>query len=265
MLRKEIKHADEPQNIPVGNETGRLAAPYRRLFAPLLAKADNPKPNVVYLLADDLGWSDISEHRGGTILTPHIDHLFSQGVELRNFMGWCVCSPTRAMLMTGRHPFRVGTGPETGGELAQGESTLAEGFKAIGYRTGIFGKWHNGDDPDTPEYRRAWEEAFKSLPNKKLVGGLGVDAHGFVEAWIYYGGGADYFTRRTVGGKGPVSWWHNREYRQDDKGYCQWRRAGIANGQHSKPFPWHRARIVAAKPGVGPSGIPGHPLRISSR
>ncbi|MCX6901984.1 MAG: sulfatase-like hydrolase/transferase, partial [Verrucomicrobia bacterium] len=64
------------------------------------------KPNVVYLLADDLGWSDLSIHPGGSIRTPHIDRLFQQGVELPNFMAWCVCSPTRAMLLTGRHPFR---------------------------------------------------------------------------------------------------------------------------------------------------------------
>jgi hypothetical protein len=83
-----------------------------------------------------------------------------------------------------------------GGELAQAESTIAEGFKVNGSRTGIFGKWHNGDDPRTPEFRRAWEEAFKSLPNKKFVGGLGVNAHGFDEAWVYYSGGWHYFKRR---------------------------------------------------------------------
>lgn len=176
------------------------------------------KPNVVYVLADDVGWGDLSVH-GGTIPTPHIDRLFAQGVELRNFMGWCVCSPTRAMLLTGRHPFRVGTGPEVGGELAKEETTLAEGFQANGYRTGVFGKWHNGADPDTPEFRAAFAEAFKNLPNKKLVGGLGANEHGFDEAWVYYGGGADYFTRRTVKGNGPVSWWHNREFRPVDTGY----------------------------------------------
>ena len=179
------------------------------------------RPNVVYMLADDLGWSDISAHPGGSIPTPQIDRLFKEGVELRNFMGWCVCSPTRAMLLTGRHPFRVGTGPEVGGELAKEEATIAEGFKANGYRTGIFGKWHNGEDPDTPEYRRAYEEAWKSMPNKKLKGGVGVNAHGFDEAWVYYGGGADYFTRRTVQGRGPVSWWHNLEYRPQDVGYTE--------------------------------------------
>ncbi len=192
-------------------------------LAPMAAlhAADKLKPNIVYLLADDLGWSDISTHPGGGIQTPNIDRLFKQGVELRNFMGWCVCSPTRAMLLTGRHPFRVGTGPETGGELEKAETTIAEGFKANGYRTGVFGKWHNGDDPDTPEYRAAFEEAFKAMPNKQPKGGLGANEHGFDEAWVYYGGGADYFTRRTSGGKGPVSWWHNREYRPQDEGYTE--------------------------------------------
>lgn len=188
------------------------------LLTPLAAVA--AKPSVVYLLADDLGWGDLSVN-GGSIPTPRIDRLFREGVRLDNFMGWCVCSPTRAMLLTGRHPFRVGTGPEVGGELAREETTIAEAFKAHDYRTGIFGKWHNGQDPDTPEYRRAFEEAWKTMPNKKLPGGLGVNEHGFDEAWVYYGGGADYFTRRTVQGRGPVSWWHNREYRPQDVGYTE--------------------------------------------
>ena len=179
------------------------------------------RPNVVILLADDLGWSDISANPGGSIATPNIDKLFDQGLRLNNFMGWCVCSPTRAMLLTGRHPFRVGTGPEVGGELDRGETTIAEGFKAHGYRTGVFGKWHNGEDPDTPEYRAAFAEAFQALPNKKLKGGLGANEHGFDVAWVYYGGGADYFTRRTVGGRGPVSWWHDREFRPQDAGYSE--------------------------------------------
>ena len=178
------------------------------------------KPNVVYLLADDLGWGDLSAN-GGSIPTPRIDRLFQEGVRLDNFMGWCVCSPTRAMLMTGRHPYRVGTGPETGGELAKEETTIAGAFKAYGYRTGIFGKWHNGENPDTPEYRKAFEEAWKSMPNKKLKGGLGVNAHGFDEAWVYYGGSVEYFTRRMNSGRGPVSWWHNREYRPQDVGYTE--------------------------------------------
>ncbi len=191
-------------------------------LATLHAADDAPplsaKPNVVFLLGDDVGWSDISTHPGGIIRTPSIDRLFKESVELRNYMGWCVCSPTRAMLLTARHPFRVGTGPETGGELSTNETTIAEGFKANGYRTGIFGKWHNGDDPATPEFLAALEHAGIK---RNYQGGLGVNAHGFDEAWVYYGGGGDYFNRRNLKGEGPVSWWHNLEYHPDDKGYTE--------------------------------------------
>jgi arylsulfatase A-like enzyme len=124
------------------------------------------KPNVVYIMADDIGWGDISAHGGG-VPTPNIDRLFSKGVELTQFMGWCVCSPTRTMLLTGRHPIRVGTAPETGGELDPAETTITEGFKANGYRTGVFGKWHSGNDPETPEFSAHFAEAFKHMANKK--------------------------------------------------------------------------------------------------
>jgi len=185
---------------------------------PAAAGTAASRPNIVYMLADDLGWGDISCH-GGQTPTPNIDHLFSAGVELQHCMAWCVCSPTRAMLLTGRHPFRVGTGPEVGGELSADETTIGEVFRSAGYRTGVFGKWHNGDDPDTPEFRIAYEEAWKDRPRKSHPAGLGANAHGFDEAWVYYGGGADHFTRRVVQGKGPVSWWHNREFRGSDEGY----------------------------------------------
>ena len=189
-----------------------------------LHAADMPssstKPNIVFLLGDDVGWSDISLHPGGFIPTPNIDRLFKEGVELHNYMGWCVCSPTRAMFLTARHPFRVGTGPETGGELSKDEATIAEGFKANGYRTGVFGKWHNGEDPDTPEWRAACLKAYGRESRHQKVG-FGVNTHGFDEAWVYYGGSVDYFTRQTSSGRGPVSWWHNREYRPDEKGYCE--------------------------------------------
>jgi hypothetical protein len=96
-----------------------------------LAEAQVGQPNVVYMLADDLGWGDLSCH-GGSVPTPAIDGLFQSGIELTSFMSWCVCSPTRAMLLTGRHPFRVGTGPRVGGELPESETTIAEVFRAAG-------------------------------------------------------------------------------------------------------------------------------------
>ncbi len=62
------------------------------------AEDKSTKPNVVYIMADDVGWGDLSVHDGG-VPTPNIERLFSRGVELTQFMGWCVCSPTRAMLL----------------------------------------------------------------------------------------------------------------------------------------------------------------------
>lgn len=190
-------------------------------WVPAAVRTPPTPPNIVYILADDLGWGDVGVH-GGSIPTPQVDALYRRGVELSHFMAWCVCSPSRAMLLTGRHPFRVGTGPMVGGELELRETTIAEALKANGYATGVFGKWHNGEDPDTLEYRKAFDRAWEeSRPNKRFKNGLGVNEHGFDEAWVYYGGGADYFTRRTVGGEGPVSWWHNREYRPQDAGYTE--------------------------------------------
>jgi len=101
----------------------------------------SPKPNIVILLADDLGWSDISIHHGSTP-TPRIDRLFREGVELGNFMSCPLCSPTRGGLLTARHHLRIGAGPQTGGELDLGETTFAKAFRAHGYATGAFGKWH---------------------------------------------------------------------------------------------------------------------------
>jgi arylsulfatase A-like enzyme len=180
--------------------------------------SDTRPPNIVFILADDLGWGDISVH-GGSIPTPNIDRLFEQGVEFPNFMGWTVCSPTRAMFLTGRHPFRMGLGPKVGGELDTEETTIAEAFRAQGYRTGVFGKWDNGEAPDTPEFRKAFAQAFSHKPGKNFVSGPGATAHGFDEAWVYYAGAGDHFTRVPKKKGGPVSWWHNRDYRPQDEGY----------------------------------------------
>jgi len=175
-------------------------------------------PNIVFILADDLGWGDISVH-GGQTPTPNIDRLFEQGVELSNFMGWPVCSPARAMFLTGRHPFRMGLGPKVGGELDTNETTIAEAFAEQGYRTGVFGKWDNGEAPATPEFQEAFTEAFRLRTGKIFEGGPGANAHGFDQAWVYYMGAGDHFTRAPHEKPGPVSWWHNREYRPQDRGY----------------------------------------------
>lgn len=106
------------------------------------------QPNVVVLLADDLGWSDVGYH-GGEIETPSIDRLASEGVRLEHFYSAPICSPTRAALMTGRDPLVLGIAydqihPWYNAGLAPKSLTLAEIFRRDGYQTGLVGKWHLG-------------------------------------------------------------------------------------------------------------------------
>ena len=108
--------------------TALLLAPLAALHAADSAKPA-AKPNIVYMLADDLGWGDLSAN-GGSFPTPQLDRLFAQGVRLDNFMGWCVCSPMRVMLLTGRHPFRVGTGPG-GGRVPSHRQSAATAAKRL--------------------------------------------------------------------------------------------------------------------------------------
>lgn len=103
-------------------------------------------PNVVIFLADDAGWGDYS-HSGNTqSSTPNIDSIATGGVSLDRFFVCPVCSPTRAEFLTGRYHLRCGVrGVSTGQErLNLDEKTIADSFKAAGYATGAFGKWHNG-------------------------------------------------------------------------------------------------------------------------
>jgi len=106
----------------------------------------NQLPNVVIILTDDQGWGDLS-HSGNTNLsTPHIDHLARKGVSFDRFYVQPVCSPTRAELLTGRYHLRSGVYGTSSGEerLDLDEVTLADVFKAVGYATAAFGKWHSG-------------------------------------------------------------------------------------------------------------------------
>ena len=104
------------------------------------------RPNVVIILADDQGWGDLSIHGNTNLSTPHIDSLARTGALLERFFVCPVCSPTRAEFLTGRYHPRGGVhGVSTGGErLNLDERTIGDTFKAAGYATGAFGKWHNG-------------------------------------------------------------------------------------------------------------------------
>ncbi len=105
-------------------------------------------PNIVYIVADDLGWKDLGFH-GSDIRTPHIDQLAAAGARLEQFYVQPLCTPTRACLMTGRYPFRYGLQtlviPSSGTYgLPTDEWLLPQALKEAGYRTAIIGKWHLG-------------------------------------------------------------------------------------------------------------------------
>ena len=114
------------------------------------------RPNVVIFLSDDQGWGDLSVHGNTNLSTPNIDSLAKDGALLENFFVCQVCAPTRAEFLTGRYYPRTGvSGVSTGaGRLNVDETTIADTFKAAGYATGAFGKWHNGTQPPYhPNYR----------------------------------------------------------------------------------------------------------------
>ncbi len=111
-----------------------------------IARAADQRPNVVIVLSDDQGWGDLSVHGNTNLHTPHIDSLARDGALFDRFYVCPVCSPTRAEFLTGRYHPRGGVySTSTGGErLDLDEKTIGDTFKAAGYATGAFGKWHNG-------------------------------------------------------------------------------------------------------------------------
>ncbi|MCA9124415.1 MAG: arylsulfatase [Planctomycetaceae bacterium] len=108
------------------------------------ARAD--RPNVVVILTDDQGWGDLSLNGNTNLSTPNIDSLARDGASFDRFYVCPVCSPTRAEFLTGRYHPRSGVySTSAGGErMNLDEMTIADTFKAAGYATGAFGKWHNG-------------------------------------------------------------------------------------------------------------------------
>ncbi len=103
------------------------------------------RPNVIMLMADDLGWGDVGFNGNTVIQTPHLDALAAAGMRFERFYAQApVCSPTRGSCLTGRHPFRYGVLTANVGHLRAEEDTLAELLAKRGYATGHFGKWHLG-------------------------------------------------------------------------------------------------------------------------
>jgi arylsulfatase A-like enzyme len=112
------------------------------------AAGEPRRPNVLLIMTDDQGYGDLGFHGNPRIQTPNLDRFARESVRLRTFCVSPVCSPTRASLMTGRYNYRTGVVDTYLGRslMRADETTLAEVLAAAGYRTGIFGKWHLGDN-----------------------------------------------------------------------------------------------------------------------
>jgi arylsulfatase A-like enzyme len=124
--------------------------------------AEAARPNVVIFLADDAGWGDYGANGNTQVGTPSIDSLALGGVVVDRFYVCPVCAPTRAEFLTGRYHPRTGVyGVSTGQErMDLDERTIAEAFKAAGYATGAFGKWHNGSQWPYHPMARGFDEYF---------------------------------------------------------------------------------------------------------
>lgn len=126
------------------------------------AADEEQRPNVLIILTDDQGWGDLSVHGNGNLETPNIDQLRSEGASLDRFFVCPVCSPTRAEFLTGRYFPRTGVrGVSTGEErLDLDEQTIGNVFQEAGYRTGAFGKWHNGTQFPYHPNARGFDEYY---------------------------------------------------------------------------------------------------------
>ena len=122
----------------------------------------NARPNIVIILSDDQGWGDLSINGNTNLSTPNIDALGRAGAVFDRFYVCPVCSPTRAEFLTGRYHPRGGVhGVSTGGErLNLNEKTIADIFKAAGYATAAFGKWHNGSQYPYHPNARGFDEYY---------------------------------------------------------------------------------------------------------
>jgi arylsulfatase A-like enzyme len=156
------------------------------------------RPNVVIVVADDMGFADVGFNGSTDIKTPNIDRLAKSGVRLDQFYVQPLCSPTRAALMTGRYPMRMGlqvgvVRPWASYGMPLEERTLAQAMKELGYETAITGKWHLGH----------FDPAY--LPTRR----------GFDHQYGHYNGALDYNTHVRDGGFD----WHRDDKVSHDEGY----------------------------------------------
>jgi arylsulfatase len=130
--------------------------------------SNNTPPNIIIVFTDDQGYQDLSSFGSPNINTPHLDQMAKEGLKLSNFYAaQAVCSASRAALLTGCYPNRIGIAgalfPHHNIGINAQETTLAEMLKAQGYKTAIFGKWHLGHHPEFLPNNHGFDE-FKGIP-----------------------------------------------------------------------------------------------------
>ena len=166
-------------------------------------KDESIPPNVILIITDDQGYGDLGIHNNPNINTPAIDAFARQSIRFNNFHVSPVCAPTRSSLMTGRYSLRTGVRDTYNGGsiMASSEVTVAEMLKKVNYTTGIFGKWHLGDNYPSRPSDQGFDESLIHL-----AGGIG-QVGDFTN---YFKMGTSYFD--------PVLW-HNNE-QKPYQGYC---------------------------------------------
>lgn len=150
------------------DEPGFIYAAEPATISPEHQNSNENRPNFIVIFTDDQGYADIGSYGGTHVKTPRLDELAQEGAKLTNFYAAAaVCTPSRAALMTGSYPVRNGmnrvllAGDKLG--LHPDELTVAEILKTVGYKTGMVGKWHLGDQPQFLPTRQGFDE-FYGLP-----------------------------------------------------------------------------------------------------
>ena len=126
------------------------------------APLSGSKPNIVLMITDDQGYGPVGRHGHPWIKTPHLDTLYDTSTRFTRFLVSPTCAPTRSAMMTGRHPMKNGVTHTIleRERMTLDATTLPQVLKQAGYTTGIFGKWHLGDEEPYQPHRRGFDEAF---------------------------------------------------------------------------------------------------------
>ncbi|MSU25459.1 MAG: sulfatase [Opitutus sp.] len=151
---------------PLKTSARLLATVIALLLSPraaLQAAAPAAKPNLVFIMADDLGWADVAFHHGN-VPTPNLNRLAADGVELTQHYVYPVCSPTRSALLSGRYATRFGvTTPQNERAYRWDTVTLPRALKSVGYDTALMGKWHLGSLPEQGPNHFGFDHSYGSL------------------------------------------------------------------------------------------------------